>query len=793
MLKLDLKALRDASTMKLRGLAIVAAVAFWAAFYGGYFMGIDSAEYSYGKVCQDLHLADLQVFVTPSTEEELPRFDDIPGIQAYEKRLFSRGTVELQQGGHLSVYVIYGAVPKNEPINRLKILDGRPLSETDPDADIPKVLIDRTLSSEHGVRVGDKLTLTEAGNDRDVQIHGVALSPEFLFPTADPSLQLPAQGSLGIVFSAMTEVTRVFGYPLYNNLSFTFEPGYDPLELEEVVRGRLSGIKTEAFVPQRESFDHKTMSAVFVDGRSFGPVVSTSLILVVFIIVYVNIYRMMEERRRETGVLAAMGSRKRSLILYAVKMNLTYILFGSVIGFGLSFVLNPVFALSVLKQIGFPESEIAFVYLPWLPLKGILYCTILSLLAVVSSAWRILKLTPQEAIRGGPARLKSVPSWLSLLRFSSKGMGEFLSVKYGLRSLARRHNLTILTCISIAFALALSISLNILHTSINGTLQHFYDDDPWNLIVDFRVPLDPEEIGQVLPAGSVDDYEGYLKGLGVIRVGGQKSFGQIIGLPSERRMRRLRVVEGEGFSDNQALEVILNRNLWKKTDLRIGDQVPLETTQGRYTMTLVGVVDEVTIGIEYAYVPIGTAQDLLDQEGKYTGVWAISPSAPGDAKSLLSRIEMISKVTTKKEISTIIDQFMVSLKTGLSSIRVMTMLLAPIFLFTSMGLSLLEKERDFIILRSMGSRKGRVLGILMTEALVVGILAMLLCIPLSLLMGRVMNAMQGAIHYAVETHVQLADFYILFWCSPLFPFVAWIFSRRISRLNIAQALTGRMG
>jgi ABC-type lipoprotein release transport system permease subunit len=274
-----------------------------------------------------------------------------------------------------------------------------------------------------------------------------------------------------------------------------------------------------------------------------------------------------------------------------------------------------------------------------------------------------------------------------------------------------------------------------------------------------------------------------------MEVGGNRSFAQIIGLVPDSRMRKL----GIKFSDDHALEVVLNGNLWKGNHLKAGDSVLIDTAKGRYTMRLIGIVEEVTVGIEYDYLPLGTAQDILGQEGKYTGIWTNSNLGSADTKRVLYKEEMISVVTDKKDIAAIIDQFMVSLKAGLLSIRIMTMSLAPIFLFASMGLSLLEKERDFIILRSMGSKKGKVLGILMTEALVVGFFSMLFCIPLAFLMGWAMNVMHRHIHYALYTHVQPSDFFIVLWCFPLFPLVALIFSWRISRINITQALTGRMG
>jgi ABC-type lipoprotein release transport system permease subunit len=368
-----------------------------------------------------------------------------------------------------------------------------------------------------------------------------------------------------------------------------------------------------------------------------------------------------------------------------------------------------------------------------------------------------------------------------------------LSVKCALRSLLRSPNLTAVTIGSVALALALAVSFNILASSVKGTMTHFYDDDLWNVVVDFRVPVHDDQIRDFVAQGIIERYEGYLKGMSSLAVCGEKTFGQIIGLQAPSSMRVLRILSGRAFTDNNAHEVILNRNLWKEKRLEIGQDILVETVTGERKMKLVGIVDEVNIAIEYAYVPIGTAQELLGKDGCFSGIWAISKSTAEQAKAVLYRNELVSRVTHKKDLAKIIDQYIIGLKAGLRSMMTMVMLLAPIFLFTSMGLSMLEKEKDYIILRSMGAKKTEIVKTLMTEALVMGSLGTLLSVPLAVVMGTCMNKVESSLSYTLTTYVYFTDYIYLLLCLPLFPFVAWIFSRRICRLNIVQKLMERIG
>lgn len=789
--KLGLKVWRDFKQMKLRGLAVTVAIAFWVAYYGGYYMAIESGKYSYQRVCRDLNLADLQIFVEPSTEEELPRLDGIPGVRICKKRLFVPGSVVLKNGDSLPVYVIYDDFSERAPINNLKILEGALLAEEDNGSPIPKVLIDRTMASAHGFGVGDRLVLTLSGNETEIEVKGVVLSPEFLYPSANPSLLLTARGSLGVIFSDMQEVTKVFGYPLFNNLAFAFDERSDVRALEERIRSVFSARQLQAFLPQRELLDYKIISGGYTFAKKFGPIASTVMIIVVFVILYINLYRMIEERRMETAVLGALGFSSRNVLWYFIRIVILYITIGSSIGFCGSFFLNPAFAVNFARHLEFPELR--FVCVPRFPLRGIAYGILVTSVAFVCASFGLWKPSFRRVVkkRGYTLHPRSM-RWCSLRGKCGAFVNRSLFAKYAFRGMLRRRNLTIVTIVSVAFALALAVSFNILLTSTNRTLRDFYDQDRWDLILDFTTTVEEQDIAQLLPKEGVAHYEGYLKGMGRLMVNRKWSFAQIIGLNAGSTMRNLEVVEGRGFSGNDAPEIILNRNLWKEAPLEVGQTIIVETPNGRHDVKLVGIVDEVSIAIEYAYLPIITAQRLLHKPDGYTGVWVQKAARFAEFERTLRSNEMISRITLKEDIERIIDQFLASYRAGITGVLAMVMALGPIFLFTTMGLSILEKERDLIILRSMGFERGHIARILMVEVFFMGTIATAASFGLAILLGLLQNKLAGETYFSLKTHVALADYSYVFLCFPLFPLVALVFTRRIMRLDIVERLARRI-
>ena len=155
---------------------------------------------------------------------------------------------------------------------------------------------------------------------------------------------------------------------------------------------------------------------------------------------------MTQERRHDVGILRAMGSDRKSLLFYFMKINIIYILLGSLVGFGLSFLIQPLFAINLTNQLNLPE--LSFVYEPWSSLRAIIYVTLFSLLAIVISSRSLLKLPPSQSIRGESLSVKSLPESMSLLERLFIWPGRSTVLKYAFRSLTRRGYLTALTIVS---------------------------------------------------------------------------------------------------------------------------------------------------------------------------------------------------------------------------------------------------------------------------------------------------------------------------------------------------------
>ena len=794
----DKKANRDILQMRLRASAVIIAVTFWVSFFCGYNMAVDSIIYSIDKIFDELKLNDLHVIFESSSPSEIPNFQDIHEIQFHEKRFISKGYVPIYQSNSvsqtpdntkksLSVLVIYDNYTKDKSINKLHILEGEPFSIHDSHTNNSQVIIDRTMAKEYNLTIGDQIELHQFGHISELTVKGISLSPEFIFPSANPEMQITAKGSLGILFLPLHYITNTFDSPLYNSIIFTYRDNIDKELFEEKFYNKLSSSKLHAYIPRDESLDYKCLQGIINGAKGFAPVYFLLIGIVVLIVIYIHIRRMMEEKKREIGIVLALGASKKLIFKYFFKIIMAYVVVGIIIGVVSSFFLNVVFAKFFIEPLGL--SNIHYKISVSILAKGVILCLIFCIMGIIISCVRLLSnLSPINALQPSTGTIKR---YVAFDGASISALFSSISFKYGFRNLLRNRNLSLTTIISIMMSLAMVISFNITLSSTHHTYNNFYQRGEWDTIVDFQLPLNENEIKEMFINEKIDKFEGYYKSLGEITIQNNKSFGVVIGLPAICKMRPLKIVQGQLFTDNYANEAIINRNVWKDINVNIDDIVHIRAFSGARDVKIVGIVDEPTIAYEYVYIPIDTANDLFQNSNKYTGIWCQTEKNAEDQKQALLTHDLVAQVLSKMEVLTIIHEYIHDLRKSIKSFGITIMIITPFFLFTSLGLSLLERENDFMILRSIGFQFRRIFRILLVETFSMGIAGIVLSIPIGIFLGYLINLIDAKLYHTLELHCTFNDFVYVLICILLLPIVAFVFSARMMSLNIIKKLANR--
>lgn len=411
------------------------------------------------------------------------------------------------------------------------------------------------------------------------------------------------------------------------------------------------------------------------------------------------------ERTREIGVLRAMGWRKVKILGMIFGEALVVCLgggiLGSLIGVFLIYVLSTTttfFGVN-LSALGMDQFLTAFGVVIVLGITGGLY-----------PAWRAAQLQPIEA-----------------LRYEGGGGGKVRRLPFGgmtLQSLWQRATRTGLTL----FAIALTVGgIVAMEAVIRGA---FKEMDNMILGTNAEVMLrqanisdtsfsaiDEETLGRIAVLPEVQAVSGLIfTAVTMPEAGG---FFIIQGYaPNEFSIQRIKVVEGKPLMTNH--QIVVGRMMMETLGKKIGDTIELSGVRFR----IVGVYESKVSWEELGgVITLRDAQSLTGRPRKVT-MAAVKLRDPKTAEEVVERInrqfEDVHATLSTEFSSQMPDRR--STEVMLNAISFLAIFVGGIGVLNTMLMSVFERTREIGVLRALGWRRRRVLGMIMKEALVLSFL-----------------------------------------------------------------------
>ena len=188
--------------------------------------------------------------------------------------------------------------------------------------------------------------------------------------------------------------------------------------------------------------------------------------------------------------------------------------------------------------------------------------------------------------------------------------------------------------------------------------------------------------------------------------------------PNSFAIQRYRIVSGKPLTNNH--QVILGRQMAEALNKSVGST--LELSGARYR--IVGIY-ETSTGFEElgGILTLRDAQILTGRPRKVT-MLAVKMKDPTQAQSLVDRINAEFPevhATLSSDFANQMPDFQSS-NAMLGGISVMAILVGGVGILNTMLMSVFERTREIGVLRSLGWRRRRILGMFLREALLLGIL-----------------------------------------------------------------------
>jgi putative ABC transport system permease protein len=728
---LDRKLLRDLKRLRGQAAAVSLVMACGLAMLIMARSLISSLDGTRAEYYQTNHFAEVFASLKRAPNHLADRVRAIPGVATVQADLAVPVTLDLPGLDEPAGGVVRSLPDFGEPeLNRLFLRRGRWLGP----GSRGEVLVGEAFAKANTLNPGDTLAMLLNGRRQTFRVAGIVLSPEYIFESR-PGAALPDNRTYGIFWMPYKEVATAWDlYGAFNHLALTLAPGAGErpviAELDRLLRpyGGLGAYGRKDHPSHIRVTDEIRVLTILSIGF---PVIFLS---VAAFMTNAVLTRLLALQREQIAILKAFGFTNRQIVVHYLKFAFVMVLAGLGLGLlgGVALGKN----LVVMYELFFKFPDLRF------RLDGSAVAIALGVglgtvtLGVLDAVRRAARLPPAEAMRPEP------PANFRPSLIERTGVARLLSHSFriAIRNLERRPAQALFTVAGLALATALLILPNSFKAGISEVL-----DFQWDVVQRQDVNL-----GLVEPSSARLAHE--LAQLpGVTSLEPSRSAAVRVHFQGRSRQIGLRSLLPGGLHsravDHAGREisppphgVILSTKLASVLGAEIGDTLVLEALEGRRPVAnvqLTGLAEDFT-GIA-AYMDLHAINRFLGEGDVITGAsLTLDMSRRAEFLAALKEIPRVSTVAIKE---TMRQAFRETTAASMGLIQSIYLTFAVIVAFgviyNNARISLAERARELATLRVVGMTQHEVGAVLVTELVILALLA----VPLGLLLGTGLTTM----------------------------------------------------
>ncbi len=610
----------------------------------------------------------------------LPEVADVDGM------LYSNALIDGK-----SYLFIFGHNPEGFAIDHFRILEGQSLASARGVRGKP-IILGRRAAQSLDVQVGDTLRITGSAF-RVVGIYETGVGFE------DAAAVVP-----------LVEAQTLALQP--RHVSMLYIKLKDPGRVDQL-RAKIERLLPDLTVSTAAGFTGQEQLLELLDGIAMA--VAGLAVVIGGIGMTNTLFMSVFERTREIGVLRSLGWRQRQVMGMILGEAVLLALVGGVTGSVLG-----VLALVAITESGALLGAFGSQLTPDIFARALITVIVLGLVGGAYPAWRASRLQPVEALQyegGASARVSRLRGGATV------------------RSLLRRRTRTALTLLSIGVSIAAIVALGGVAQGMLGAFNVMMRDSQTDLFaaeadIDMDFSAIDEQIGTRLAAHpGVDAVSGmFWTGLSTPEMPMLIVYGYY---PQELAIRRYRIIEGQPLTGRR--QIIVGRMAAEQTGLKVGDTFRMLESSFR----VVGLYET-----GQAFEDAGVTIDLRDAQvltGKPRQVqfYLISLRDPGQVEAVRDGLEARFPgidFSLTSELGESTSDFRVMQEMA-DQISLLAVIVGAIGMLNTMLMSVLERTREIGVLRSLGWRRRRVLGMILKESLLLGTVGGVCGIPIGLGLG----------------------------------------------------------
>ena len=723
---LDRKLLRDLRALKSQALAVALVMACGLAMMIMTRSLIASLESTRDAYYRDNRFAQIFARLKRAPNSVAAQLAAIPGVAAVQTGIALQVTLDLPGVIEPATGLVQSLPEQGElRLNRLHLRSGRILVGRESTGEI---LAGEAFSEANNLHPGDHIAAVLYGRRQSFRIAGIVLTPEFIFE-APPGAALPNNKTYGTFWMPYKELATASNLDgAFNNLSLTLAPG--------AVEAAVIAAIDRVLIPYggrgaygRESHPSHTRVRDEINvlrGLSVGfPLVFLS---VAAFMTNSVMSRQITLQREQIAILKAFGFSNREIGGHYLKFALVIVVAGTVLGTLGGIALGH--RLVVMYHLFFRFPSLEFQLATSVMIAAVIVSILAAVVGVAGAVRAAVRLPPAEAMRPEP------PSNYRPALFERLGFGRAFTATFrmALRNIERRPARAILTSVALALATGILVVPSAFRDGIGYVLDYQWDviqrhtvfvaliePGPTRSLADFRA-LPGVVLAEPVRAAGVE-----------LRNGNHFRRLAVFGLPARAELNRV-IDARERQLTLPSDGLVLSAKLAEVLGVKLGDMLSVRVLDGkRPEFTLpVAALSEDFAGTT-AYMEIDGLNRRLGEGDRMSGAYL--SVAAGEWENFLRAMKASPRAGNVVVKNRIREGFRTTTAESVGLIQKIYMTFATVVAFgivyNSARISLSERQRELATLRVIGFTRGEVGAVLVSEL----VLLTLLALPVGLLLG----------------------------------------------------------
>lgn len=662
--------------------------------------------------------ADVWAPVVRAPEGLLSDIRAIDGVRAVETRVRDRALLDV--AGMIepaSAEMISLPDARMPDVNRVHLDSGR---LPDP-GHRNEVVVLKAFAEAHALELGDRIAATLRGRQVELEIVGIALSPEYIYAIA-PGQIVPDDRLFAVLWMSRDALGQASGQDgAFNEVVLRLNRGASEAAVIDALDRLLAPYGAPGAYGRDLQFSDIFLSSELNQLETMSRILPPIFLLVAAFLVNVVISRIIAVEREQIGLFKAFGYSDLAVLGHYLKFVAVIGLAGLLLGVGLGIALGRWMADLYAQYFHFPF--LIFRADPTTFLLG----TLITMLAVLGGAAMAVRaafsLTPAVAMVPAPPPdySRAMGAGISRLRIIDQ------QSRMVLRQLFRFPWRGLMTLAGVAASIMLLVSTLFFLDSMDVMIDtHFNQAHRYDVAVSLVEPREQAAFHALSRVPGALDAEPYRSVPVRMRHGPHEETISLLGVPREARLARtltadLSVVEAPLSG------LVISQDLADDLGARIGSRLEIEVTEGRrlvrelpvsaITTSYIGSVAQMEISALNRLLGEGSVVSgayLLVDEAQNAALFEELKHAPGVAGVALHRL-------AARNFQEIIDQ---SLGWSILIYVVFSGMIALGVIYNSVRITYAERARELASLRVLGFRRGEVAYVLLGEIALLTLLAL---------------------------------------------------------------------